>query len=61
MQPEEAIAGFQQVLRLQPNNASAHVNLGDRLWGHWGLAAAISAYQKAFALEPSLMFGPVRE
>ena len=57
-QAQEAIAGFQQVLRLQPNDATAHVNLATAYGGIGDLAAAISAYQKAFALQPSLIFGP---
>ena len=57
-QPTEAITGFQQVLRLQPNDANAHVNLATAYGGIGNVAAAISAYQKAFALAPALFFGP---
>jgi tetratricopeptide (TPR) repeat protein len=57
-QPNEAITGFQQVLRLQPNDANAHVNLATAYGGIGDVPAAISAYQKAFALAPALIFGP---
>lgn len=57
-QSKEAITGLQQVLRLQPNNADAHVNLATAYGGIGDVTVAISAYQKAFALAPALIFGP---
>jgi eukaryotic-like serine/threonine-protein kinase len=57
-QPRDAIAGFQQVLRLQPDDPSTHVNLASAYAGAGDLQAAVPAYHRAFALSPPLMFGP---
>ena len=56
-QPEEAVKGFQQVLRLQPDDASALVNLASAYTGVRDPNRAVEAYQRAFALAPVLMFG----
>ncbi len=56
--PGDAIKGFQQALRIQPDDASAAVNLATAYGGSGDVDAAIPAYQKAFALLPSLFFGP---
>ena len=55
-QLDEAAKGFQQVLRLQPSDASAHVNLAGIHSGTGNFKAAIAGYQNAFALDPTLMF-----
>ena len=55
-QLDEAAKGFQQVLRLQPSDASAHVNLAGIRSGTGNFKAAIAGYQNAFALDPTLMF-----
>jgi tetratricopeptide (TPR) repeat protein len=54
----EAAEGFKQVIRLQPNDVGAHINLASAYSGREDVEAAIPAYQKAFTLDPAMMFGP---
>ncbi len=56
-QADEAVSGFKEVLRLTPDDASAHVNLASAYSLRGDFEAAIPAYQKAFALEPSMLVG----
>jgi eukaryotic-like serine/threonine-protein kinase len=56
-QYEDSVKGFKEVIRLQPNDLAAHVNLASAYSGLRNFEAAIPAYQRAFALEPSAMFG----
>jgi tetratricopeptide (TPR) repeat protein len=56
-QYDESVKGFTQVIRLQPDDLAAHVNLASAYSGLRNFEAAIPAYQKAFALEPSAIFG----
>ena len=53
----EAAEGFKQVIRLQPNDLGAHINLASAYSGMEDVEAAIPAYQKAFTLEPAAIFG----
>ena len=53
----EAAEGFKQVIRLQPNDVGAHINLASAYSGMEDVEAAIPAYQKAFTLEPAAIFG----
>ena len=53
----EAAEGFKQVIRLQPNDVGAHINLASAYSGMEDVEAAIPAYQKAFTLEPAVIFG----
>ena len=53
----EAAEGFKQVIRLQPNDLGAHINLASAYSGMEDVEAAIPAYQKAFTLDPAAMFG----
>ena len=53
----EAAEGFKQVIRLEPNDLGAHINLASAYSGMEDVEAAIPAYQKAFTLEPAAIFG----
>ena len=44
---DESAKGFKEVIRLQPNNPSAHVNLASAYSGMRDFEAAIPAYQKS--------------
>jgi tetratricopeptide (TPR) repeat protein len=51
--PEEAIAAFQDALKLDPNNAEAHLSLGKTEMSLGRLDAAITELQEALRLSPS--------
>ena len=51
--PEEAINAFQDALRLNPNNAEAHLSLGKTEMSAGRLDAAISELQEALRLSPN--------
>jgi tetratricopeptide (TPR) repeat protein len=51
--PEEAINAFQDALRLNPNNAEAHLSLGKTELSAGRLDAAISELQEALRLSPN--------
>jgi tetratricopeptide (TPR) repeat protein len=53
-QPAEAAEGFKRLLQIDPDNASAHVNLASCLSGMGRLDEAVTAYHQAFALDPPL-------
>ncbi len=50
--PEAARAAYEEVLRLRPSHAAAHVNLGRLLHDQHELAAAEEHYRAAIALQP---------
>jgi tetratricopeptide (TPR) repeat protein len=52
-----AVEGFGRVLKLEPDNASAQVNLATALSANGDHAAAVPAYQRAFELDPRLAVG----
>jgi tetratricopeptide (TPR) repeat protein len=56
-QSAEAVEGFSRLLTIEPNNASAQVNLATALSAKGDMAAAVPAYQRAFQLEPILAVG----
>ena len=49
---DEAIASYQQALRLQPDYADAHSNLGNSLRDQGLIDEAIASYQRALQLKP---------
>jgi len=51
--PEEAITAFQDALKLDPNNAEAHLNLGKTEMSAGRLDVAISELQEALRLSPN--------
>ncbi|MFB2974436.1 tetratricopeptide repeat protein [Aerosakkonema sp. BLCC-F183] len=51
---EEAIAKYQEAIRLNPSLAFAHLNLGAALAGLGKQPEAISAYREAILLQPNL-------
>jgi tetratricopeptide (TPR) repeat protein len=51
--PEEAITAFQDALKLDPNNAEAHLSLGRAEMGAGHLDAAITELQEALRLSPN--------
>jgi tetratricopeptide (TPR) repeat protein len=51
--PEEAIASFQDALKLDPNNAEAHLSLGKTEMSAGRLDAAITELQEALRLSPN--------
>ena len=53
---EEAIAHYQEALRLNPNYAEPHTNLGNLLKDRGELDPAISEYRRAIDLSPDLSF-----
>ncbi len=50
---EEAAARYREVLRLDPGNASCHINLATTLPYLGRIPEALAEYEKAFALEPT--------
>ena len=50
--PEEAIAAFQDALKLNPNNAEAHLSLGKTEMNSGRLDAAITDLNEALRLNP---------
>ena len=50
----EAIAAFREAIRLKPDLASAHYNLGNALRVQGKLDEAIAAYREAIRLKPDL-------
>ncbi len=57
-QPAEAARGFKEALRLRPEDSSALVNLAGVYSIMEDYEAAVPTYQKAFALDQRLFFGP---
>ena len=53
---DEAIKGFKRVVALEPEDSSAWVNLASAYAGKRDFESAVSTYQKAFALNPALLF-----
>jgi Tfp pilus assembly protein PilF len=51
-QRTQAIASYRQAIRLAPENAVAHFNLGSALRRHGKVEEAIACYHKAIALNP---------
>ena len=51
--PEQAEAGYRQVLQQTPNHADAHINLGRILHERGELAAAETHYVRALGLRPN--------
>ncbi len=51
--PKEAIAAFQDALKLDPNNAEAHLSLGKTEMTSGRLDAAITELQEALRLSPN--------
>jgi Flp pilus assembly protein TadD len=51
--PEEAITAFQDALKLDPNNAEAHLSLGKTEMNSGGLDAAIMDLNEALRLSPT--------
>lgn len=53
--PDEAIAQFEEVLRLDPEKAEAHYNLGMALMQKGKVEDAISQYRRALQLDPKYL------
>ena len=51
--PEQAIAAFQDALKLDPNNAEAHLSLGKTEMNSGRLDAAITDLKEALRLSPN--------
>ena len=51
-QLDEAIAGYREAIRLEPDYAEAHYNLGIALQDKGQLDEAIAAYREAIRLKP---------
>jgi Tfp pilus assembly protein PilF len=49
---DEAIAAFREAIRLQPDYAPAHYNLGNALWAKGKADEAIAAFRGAIRLQP---------
>ncbi len=54
---DKAIEGFKRVVTLEPNGSSGWVNLASAYAGKRDFEHAVPSYQKAFALNPSLILG----
>jgi tetratricopeptide (TPR) repeat protein len=52
--PEDGIRHYQEALRLDPNYANAHYNLGAALEGEGRITEAIEQYQQALKLRPDM-------
>ncbi len=50
--PAQAERIYREILRLQPNNAAAHNNLGSAFKGLGKLDEAVASYHKALAIKP---------
>ena len=51
---DAAISQYQESLRLNPDNAEAHYNLGTALGKKGQIAKAICQYQEALRLKPDM-------
>src|SRR5262249_19138064 len=49
---DKVIAAYQEAIRLEPKNASAHNNLGFALQGKGDLDGAIAEYKEALRIDP---------
>ena len=52
-QYDEAVTALEQAIRLEPDRAEAHYNLGVLLADAGRLAEAIEAFRRAVALDPA--------
>ena len=51
---DEAIAQYRKVLKIQPDFAEAHNNLGNALKGRGQIEEAMAQYQEAVKIDPDL-------
>ncbi len=57
---DRAVAAAREAIRLQPDDAAAHNNLGNALCGQGKVPEAIAAHREAIRLQPDFADGPLQ-